>query len=238
MARLAVSIALPILLLAGPALAQPDGPPGLGSDTLAGEANLLTPDLQAPDQSAETPGLSLLRQVVHRQTLHLRGGNIVVEIDGSVKVTPLYGVFTLRFGTRDRYSLQVRRALESTFEGRAEMANQYRAAAMEFALGDLPRYLRGVWLSPWPVETRKRVLFALWDECAERGRKDVINGGSKARYIIEAFIRWQLPQDSRHAFTAGELAVLNRGRSSEARFEPYRRQLIVPGKTVALALTF
>ena len=234
-AALALS-ALALLALPRAANAQ-NGPPGT-YDANA-EVNLLTPDLAAPDQSEDTPGLSLLRQVLHRQTLRLPGSDLVVEIDGSVKVTPVYGVFALRFGTVDPYRLEVRRALESTFNQRLEMAERFREAAIEFSLGDLPRYLGGVWKTDgWPVELRKRILFALWDECAEQGNRTVVDGGTKARVIIEAFVRWQLPERSRNAFTRSELARLNDGRTSKERFDPYGKSFEIPGETVALALTF
>ena len=229
---------LSVILVLVPAVAsaQYDGPPGLAR---APEANLLPANLDAPIQSEKTPGLTLLSQVVHKQELHFRDGKVVIELDGSVHLTPLYGVFTLRFGSRDRYSLQIRRALEATFEERVAMRAQYREAAMQFALADLPNYLDRVWEHPsWSKRERKRILFALWDECAEGGSNDVVEGAVAARHIIEAFIRWKLPQHGATRFDADELAELNRIRTSNQRFAPYRQPLTIPGQLTTAALTF
>ncbi len=232
---------LALLMVVLPAVASAqryDGPPGLSPS--GPEVDLLVPpNVDAPDQREVTPGLELLHQMMPKQELHVGDHRVVIELDGSVDVTPLYGVLTLRFGFKDPYSLQIRRTLEATFEQRAAMHQQYREAAMEFALTDLPLYLELVWAHPtWSVETRKRILFELWDECAERGPEYLVQGGAAARELIESFIRYQLPAHGQHHFSPAELARLNRIRSSSKPFAPYDRHLAIPGRLVVAALTF
>lgn len=232
---------LALLMVVFPAVASAqryDGPPGLSP---AGpEVDLLVPaNVDAPDQREATPGLQMLHHMVPKQELYVGDRRVVIELDGSVDITPLYGVLTFRFGFKDPYSLQIRRALESTFEQRAEMQAQYRQAAMEFALTDLPLYLDLVWAHPyWSVETRKRILFDLWDECAEKGPEYLVDGGTAARELIESFIRYRLPAHGAEHFTPAELSRLNRVRTSAKPFAPYDHRLAIPGRLVVAALTF
>src|SRR5690606_33616584 len=108
------------------------GPPGL----LANEhAQLMPPAYDdAPIQSDTTPGLGLLHLYYGRQEIQFRTGTLTIDIDGSIAVAPLYSIFTLRFGGRDPYAYELRQAVASSFEYRAGLQAQYRAAAMEFAL--------------------------------------------------------------------------------------------------------
>jgi hypothetical protein len=93
---------------------------------------------------------------------------------------------------------------------------------MERALADLPAYLQAVWAYPgWSPSTRRRVLFALWDEAAEEGNDLIVEGGERARNTIARFIAAKLPPGSPDAFTDKELVALNRARTSRTRFQPY-----------------
>jgi len=134
-----------------------------------------------------------------------------------------YGALTIfgRFGKIDPYHSEKRRFLESTFEDRLAMRERYAASAMDAALADLPRYLAAVWRADWALETRKRVLFDLWDECAEWGRPELVEGGREARHIITEFIQRYLPPGTDEAYTARELTALNNDRTSAEPFRPY-----------------
>jgi hypothetical protein len=77
--------------------------------------------------------------------------------------------------------------------------------------------LAAVWRRSALSETaRRRLLFLLWDECAEDD-----DAGARARATIEAWIRAQLPHGSVSAFDDAELSALNRARTSHAPFQPY-----------------
>jgi hypothetical protein len=113
--------------------------------------------------------------------------------------------------------------LEGTFEARLAMRADHGARVMRGALDELPAYLAAVWrYEPWSVRVRKRVLFELWDECAESGPANVVASARTARAVIVSFIRRKLPAGSRDAYPALELRQLNAKRTSAARFEPYR----------------
>ncbi|HUH03144.1 MAG TPA: hypothetical protein VML75_14205 [Kofleriaceae bacterium] len=153
----------------------------------------------------------------------VRGDGVVTPfflfLAGTLDVTEL----VMRRLGQDPYALEKRAFLESTFEARAGLRMRFDEHTMRTALGTLPRYLGRVWdYRSWDPEMRKRVLFALWDECAEGGNELMRQGGAQARAIIEAFVRRELPQDSPQGFSAADLAALNRVRSSEQVFAPYR----------------
>jgi hypothetical protein len=182
----------------------------------------LLPPLPAPDQSDVPPLLDMLERRVPRQVLMVPGANLIVDLDGGVDVRPRGVVlFSLSWG-RTKDHVQARRALEETFDQRAAIRERYRKVAIESALSDLPSYLDKVWMrTDWPLELRRRILFQLWDECAERGPEVIVHGGAAARAIILRFIEWRLPSGSAHGFTDAELDELNARRDSVQRFSPY-----------------
>lgn len=136
----------------------------------------------------------------------------------------------------DPYQYEKARYMERTFERRAEMRRHYGRVLMARALSDLPRYLDALWQQPgWSYRLRRRVLFELWDECAERGSEELIAGGRDARAIIEGFIRQAIPAGSPCAYTADELSALNAERQSEAVFAPYGAETDPPGDLLACA---
>jgi hypothetical protein len=112
--------------------------------------------------------------------------------------------------------------LEDTFEERFAMRAEHGARVMEIAIEHLPRYLAAVWrYREWSLQTRKRILFELWDECAEQGNEELVEGGRAARRIITRFVRRYLPADGDQAFTEQELTALNNERTSAEPFAPY-----------------
>jgi hypothetical protein len=96
---------------------------------------------------------------------------------------------------------------------------------MRSALDDLPLYLFSIWTAPrWSQTLKRRVLFELWDECAEDerdGNSLVVSGATEARGTIVEFIRLNLPEGSRDGFSREELAALNARRGSRRPFAPY-----------------
>jgi hypothetical protein len=66
---------------------------------------------------------------------------------------------------------------------------------MPRALYHLPAWLEWTWKNKaWPPERRRRLLFELWDSCADDA------SGDFARATIIAFIRRDLPEGSPHAY--------------------------------------
>ena len=59
-------------------------------------------------------------------------------------------------------------------------------------------------------------------------------GGAEARASIERFIARRIPPGHRHAFTGGELAELNRVRTSRHTFAPYPVSRVEPPATPRL----
>jgi hypothetical protein len=152
-------------------------------------------------------------------------------VQAHVLITPLflavYGTFDatdilMRWVGEDPYQYQKMMFLERTFEERARMRERYARKNMKRAIRELPDYLSRIWsYDPWPPDLRRRVLFALWDECAEEGNSLMVAGGAQARAVIEDFVRENLGPGSPDAFRAEEIARLNELRTSSAAFAPY-----------------
>jgi hypothetical protein len=101
------------------------------------------------------------------------------------------------------------------------MKRHHDELLMDRALSNLPTYLDSIWSEEsWDARTRRRILFALWDECAEGGSASLRAGGARARRIIEGFIRSRLPTGSPQGYTEAELIAFNHGRTSMQEFAP------------------
>lgn len=122
----------------------------------------------------------------------------------------------------DPYRYEKALFLEQTRELREHMAEEERTELLREALHDLPEYLAKIWSTRrWTPAERRRILFQLWDDCAEAGRDDVVRAAAQARATIVEFVRELLPRGSADAYTDAELEELNASRGSSARFEPY-----------------
>ena len=172
------------------------------------------------------------------------GFTAVVDADGSIRfgddslsgdagVSRTAGPFaTAHFGLtdmllrghgQDPYLADKLHLMDATRPERMAMRTRHDQMVMRRALADLPRYLAAVWAQDqWSPATRRRVLFALWDETAEGGNQLTREGGAAARLAIEHFIARHLPPGSPDAFRPDELAALNRIRTTHQRFAPYR----------------
>jgi hypothetical protein len=123
----------------------------------------------------------------------------------------------------DPYATQKLAILEQTRPTRERMRANWEVVMMDRALADLPHYLQAVWRQQaWPAAVRRQILFELWDEAAEEGSARLRDGGVRARLIIATFIASRLPPGSEDAYSAAELARLNRDRKSRTSFAPYR----------------
>jgi outer membrane biosynthesis protein TonB len=127
----------------------------------------------------------------------------------------------MRGAGQDPYAARKMEFLDRTRDERNAMATVAKSAHLREALhrtrGDLDR----LWRGPGSPAAKRALLFALWDECAERGAAEVVATARAVRGAIVAFVRRNLPAGSRHAFSAEELARHNARRTSTARFDPY-----------------
>lgn len=124
----------------------------------------------------------------------------------------------------DPYSHEKRQFLEATREERLAMARVACGERLSRSLVNLPARLEQIWRSGQPPADKRRVLFDLWDECAESGSPELKRYGQLARATILHFIETHLPKGSEHAYSSLELKRLNRERLSKVPFEPYRRK--------------
>jgi len=153
--------------------------------------------------------------------INIRGSFFLVPpfvfIAGVMDITDV----VMRWMGVDPYQYAKARFLERTFAERMRMRRRYDAINMQRALNGLPAYLAAVWRQPWSAELRRRVLFVLWDECAEAGNESMREGGAKARQLIDRFVALKLPPGSPNGYTVAELRALNARRTSMASFKPY-----------------
>ena len=157
----------------------------------------------------------------------LQWGVVGAASDGTLGLGATFDLtdWLMRLHGDDPYLFEKKRFLEETFDMRAELRGRAGARRMRAALDDLPALLDGVWHSRLPADERRRILFYLWDECAEPddagGNALVAEGGAEARGLIERWVRERLPPGSPGAFAPEELGRLNGVRASRSAFAPY-----------------
>jgi hypothetical protein len=139
-------------------------------------------------------------------------------IEGRFEMTDL----VMRAVGQDPYSARKMALLDRTRDERMAMALTENRARLRAALLRTPANLDRLWRAPGSsLAAKRRLLFTLWDECAEAGSDEVVATARAVRATIEAFIRRRLPSGSGDAYGTDEIAELNRRRTSRARFAPY-----------------
>lgn len=83
-------------------------------------------------------------------------------------------------------------------------------------LARLERALRSLWAEGKPPADKRRLIFMMWRDTSS----DEV--GTRARGIIEGFVRRRLSAGSESAFTEAELSRFNASLGSGNRFDPYR----------------
>jgi hypothetical protein len=112
--------------------------------------------------------------------------------------------------------------LDETRDERGEMALAARRERLRESLARMPGLLDAIWRDPrWSPSERRRLIFQLWDECAEDGPDEVVVAARQVRVTIEDFVRKRLPPGTPDAFPPPELNTLNASRTSHAEFRPY-----------------
>ncbi len=138
-------------------------------------------------------------------------------IEGRFELTDL----AMRAAGQDPYSSRKMALLDRTRDERMALAAAENAGNLRDALARTPATLARIWRGPGGARQKRRLLFTLWDECAETGADDVVTTARAVRASIVAFIRRNLPRGSRAGYTGGELDALNARRTSRERFDPY-----------------
>jgi hypothetical protein len=127
----------------------------------------------------------------------------------------------MRAGGQDPYSARKMAFLDRTREERMGMAAAENTANLRDSLARTRASLRHLWRGSGSVQDKRRLLFTLWDECAESGSAEVVATARAVRASIVAFIRRHLPRGHRAAYTSRELHDFNARRTSTEPFAPY-----------------
>jgi hypothetical protein len=121
----------------------------------------------------------------------------------------------------DPYAAYKKKVLDETREQRFEMGKQYRTQQLAMSGRYMQKNLERLLASTTTKAELKQGLFELWDECAESGSDELVAGGAAARAQLIGYIKTRLPAGSPDAYTAEELARMNKQRKSRLEFEPY-----------------
>jgi hypothetical protein len=121
----------------------------------------------------------------------------------------------------DPYAATKLHWLDRTRDERARIGLVNRKDMLAHSAQYMKRNLDYMWAKTNDAAERKRSLFELWDEVAETGDEDLVQGGAAARAYLIGFIRAHLPAGSPDAFTTDELTQLNARKQSHATFAPY-----------------
>ena len=121
---------------------------------------------------------------------------------------------------QDPYASKKLAYLDSTRDQRVQIGNRYRQKQLDQSVVIMKGNLDRVWSLHTPAE-RREALFELWDECAETGPDALVAAGRDARTLVIGVIRARIPFGSADAFSADEIAALNRKKQSKAVFAPY-----------------
>jgi hypothetical protein len=156
------------------------------------------------------------------------GGGAGVDVDtGGVGATlPILGGnldlggWAERLAGNDPYAARKRKLLDATFAERAEIGTVHRAAQRDRATELVRKNLERLWRATTDPALRRAALFEMWNECDESEGLDG-EAGARARAQIVGWIRSHLPAGTPEAYSADELAQLDRRRSSRQHFRPY-----------------
>jgi hypothetical protein len=129
----------------------------------------------------------------------------------------------MRAAGQDPYAARKLAFLDRTREERMRLAAAENTANLRDALAGKAAELERIWRAPGDPAAQRRLLFTLWDECAETGSGEVVAAARAVRATVVAFIRRRLPRGSTAGYGDEELAALNARRTSRERFDPYRR---------------
>ena len=119
----------------------------------------------------------------------------------------------------DPYASNKLRMLDDTRAERYEIGKAYKRKLLARAAVIAQTNLTYLWAHTSEPRSRKAELFAMWDECAERGSEELVAGGAAARRMIIGFIRARMT--GALAYSPEELAAFNANKKSSEAFAPY-----------------
>jgi hypothetical protein len=129
-----------------------------------------------------------------------------------------------RWAGNDPYASRKLSFLDRTRDERVAMGERERARLVAATEQTVRRHLERLWSrGDLTMADKRAAVFALWDDCVEGETGDPGAGeaGLRARRHVLGFARARFPAGSPQAYSADELARLNAGRQSRARFAPY-----------------
>ncbi len=142
---------------------------------------------------------------------------IVPVLRGGFDLTDAF----MRGKGNDPYASKKLAFLDSTRDERVQIGTAHREQQLRRTTQIVQRNLDRLWQQVADPRARREALFELWDEVVEAGDEHVVEAGRAARKLVVGFIRARLPAGGPDAYSADELAALNRRRQSRTPFAPY-----------------
>jgi hypothetical protein len=127
----------------------------------------------------------------------------------------------MRHKGSDPYASKKLAFLDSTRDERVQIGTAHREQQLRKTAQIVQQHLDRTWRDVADPRARRQALFELWDEVVEAGDASLVEAGVAARKLVIGCIRARLPAGGPDAYTAEELAALNRRRQSKALFQPY-----------------
>ncbi len=154
-----------------------------------------------------------------------KDGTVRFQDKPNLQVHPLGATFDatdaiMRSKGMDPYASEKLKYLDKTRDQRVEIGRAYRKEQLSHSDQLVNANLVRLWSTTHDVAARKQGLFEMWDECAESGEAELVEGGRTAREMVERWTQVKLTAADR--FTTDELAQLNAHRHSRSAFDPYR----------------
>ncbi len=127
--------------------------------------------------------------------------------------------WAMRAAGIDPYASAKLEYLDRTRDQRVVVGKRYRKEQLAQSAQLMKVNLERVWQVSLDVAARKQAVFDLWDDCAESGEDELVEGGVQARALLARWVQVKLAGDA--AYTADELRAFNAKKRSKASFDPY-----------------
>ncbi len=142
---------------------------------------------------------------------------IIPVVRGGFDLTDAF----MRGKGNDPYASKKLAFLDSTRDERVQIGAAHRAEQLRRTTQIVQRNLDRLWQQVPEPRARRAAVVVRWAEVGEAGDGSVGEAGRAARRLVVGFIRARLPAGGPDAYTADELAALNRRRQSKTPFAPY-----------------